>query len=97
MLRFMHVQWHQVLLTFTLRSFLTHNLQGVAKQVISVIDEIQGPGLKRLKDLRSNTHYFRQSLKSMGFIVFGDQDSPVVPMMLYLPTKLGAFRYTWRN
>ena len=65
---------------------------GVAKQVISVIDEIQGPGLKRLRNLRSNTHFFRQSLKSMGFIVFGDNDSPVVPMMLYLPTKLGAFR-----
>ena len=57
-----------------------------------MIEEIQGPGLKRLRDLRENTNYFRKSLHDMGFIVFGDDDSPVVPMMLYFPAKLGAFR-----
>ena len=65
---------------------------GICQQILAVIEEIQGPGLKRLRDLRENTNYFRKSLHDMGFIVFGDNDSPVVPMMLYFPAKLGAFR-----
>ena len=66
---------------------------GVAKQILAVIDEINGPGVTRLTKLRENTRYFRQSLRDMGFIVFGDDASPVVPMMLYFPAKLAAFRY----
>uniref|UniRef100_A0A3Q2NTU3 Aminotransferase class I/classII domain-containing protein n=2 Tax=Fundulus heteroclitus TaxID=8078 RepID=A0A3Q2NTU3_FUNHE len=27
----------------------------------------------------------------MGFIIYGNDDSPVVPMMLYMPAKIGAF------
>lgn len=27
----------------------------------------------------------------MGFIIYGNNDSPVVPMMLYMPAKIGAF------
>uniref|UniRef100_A0A3Q2D868 Aminotransferase class I/classII domain-containing protein n=1 Tax=Cyprinodon variegatus TaxID=28743 RepID=A0A3Q2D868_CYPVA len=27
----------------------------------------------------------------MGFIIYGNEDSPVVPMMLYMPAKIGAF------
>uniref|UniRef100_A0A0E9XF50 Aminotransferase class I/classII large domain-containing protein n=1 Tax=Anguilla anguilla TaxID=7936 RepID=A0A0E9XF50_ANGAN len=27
----------------------------------------------------------------MGFIIYGNNDSPVVPMMLYMPAKLNAF------
>lgn len=25
----------------------------------------------------------------MGFIIYGNDDSPVVPMMLYMPAKIG--------
>ena len=66
---------------------------GVAKQILAVIEEIKTrPGRNRLTKLRDNTRYFRQSLREMGFIVFGDDASPVVPMMLYFPAKLAAFR-----
>ncbi|KTG32576.1 hypothetical protein cypCar_00015971 [Cyprinus carpio] len=27
----------------------------------------------------------------MGFIIYGNNDSPVVPLMLYMPAKIGAF------
>ncbi|MEQ2252695.1 Serine palmitoyltransferase 2 [Ilyodon furcidens] len=27
----------------------------------------------------------------MGFIIYGNNESPVVPMMLYMPAKIGAF------
>uniref|UniRef100_A0A674A0F8 Aminotransferase class I/classII domain-containing protein n=1 Tax=Salmo trutta TaxID=8032 RepID=A0A674A0F8_SALTR len=27
----------------------------------------------------------------MGFIIYDNNDSPVVPMMLYMPSKIGAF------
>ena len=41
---------------------------GICQQILAVIEEIQGPGLKRLRDLRENTNYFRKSLHDMGFI-----------------------------
>ena len=65
---------------------------GVARQILAVIDEINGPGISRLTKLKENTSYFRRALRDMGFIVFGDDASPVVPMMLYFPAKLAAFR-----
>lgn len=37
-----------------------------------------------------NTRYFRKRLKQMGFIVYGSDDSPVVPIMIYYPTKCGC-------
>ncbi|XP_010137684.1 PREDICTED: serine palmitoyltransferase 3-like [Buceros rhinoceros silvestris] len=27
----------------------------------------------------------------MGFIIYGNDDSPVVPLLLYMPGKIGAF------
>merc|ERR1712167_472601 len=35
--------------------------------------------------------YFRVSLIAMGCEVFGDTGSPVIPLMLYNPTKIAAF------
>lgn len=29
----------------------------------------------------------------MGFTVYGNQDSPVIPMMLYMPSKIGSVWY----
>lgn len=42
-------------------------------------------GERRLNQLARNTHYFRRRVKHMGFIVYGNDDSPVVPVLLYLP------------
>uniref|UniRef100_A0A2I9LPR3 serine C-palmitoyltransferase n=1 Tax=Centruroides hentzi TaxID=88313 RepID=A0A2I9LPR3_9SCOR len=54
-------------------------------------EEGNGEGRKRIAQLAHNTQYFRQKLKEMGFIIYGNKDSPVVPLMLFLPAKLAAF------
>uniref|UniRef100_A0A8B9IVH5 serine C-palmitoyltransferase n=1 Tax=Amazona collaria TaxID=241587 RepID=A0A8B9IVH5_9PSIT len=48
-------------------------------------------GKARVQQLAENTRYFRRRLKEMGFIIYGNEDSPVVPLMLYMPAKIGAF------
>lgn len=48
------------------------------------------PGADRLRQLSENTTYFRRKLREMGFIIYGNDDSPVVPLMLYMPAKIGC-------
>lgn len=65
----------------------------VAQQIIStcrvIMGEVgSGDGQRRIERLARNTHYFRRRLKQMGFIIYGNEDSPVVPLMLYLPSKI---------
>ena len=72
--------------------YLVLKFLGVCRQIIEAIGQIQGPGIDRLKILRENSFYFRKRLNEMGFIVYGNDFSPVVPMMLYMPSKVGAFR-----
>jgi len=68
----------------------------VCQQVLTafkIIKGDQGGGLGKLKldTLKSNANFFRSELLKMGVHVYGDYDSPVVPMMLYNPTKILAF------
>ncbi|RWS30972.1 serine palmitoyltransferase-like protein [Leptotrombidium deliense] len=67
----------------------------VAQQIISVFEVLMesgyGEGKKRIDRLARNTVYFRQKLKQLGFIVYGNDHSPVVPMMIYFPSKIVAF------
>lgn len=66
----------------------------VARQIIGVIDSIignqqdpdQNEGMQRIKKLRENTIYFRNKLKEKNFIIIGNHDSPVVPLMVYSAT-----------
>ena len=65
----------------------------IAQQIISTIKIIMGKdrgdeGKKRIEQLAWNSHYFRKRLVEMGFIVYGNNDSPVVPLMLYMPAKI---------
>ncbi|OBS79037.1 hypothetical protein A6R68_18576, partial [Neotoma lepida] len=46
-------------------------------------------GKECIQQLAENTKYFRRRLKEMGFIIYGNEDSPVVPLMLYMPAKIG--------
>lgn len=41
--------------------------------------------------LRANSIYFRARLTAMGVKIYGDYDSPVVPIMLFHPAKIAAF------
>lgn len=67
----------------------------IAQQVASAMLTIMGEdgtneGQRRIQQLRRNTRFFRQRLKQMGFIVYGHEDSPVVPLLVYLPAKILA-------
>ena len=42
------------------------------------------------KQLARNTRYFRRRLNQIGVIIYGNEDSPVVPMLVYLFSKIGA-------
>lgn len=66
------------------------------QQIISAIKVILGEdgscrGAQKLAQIRENSNFFRSELQSMGFEVLGDNDSPVMPIMLYNPGKIPAF------
>ncbi|XP_078592782.1 LOW QUALITY PROTEIN: serine palmitoyltransferase 2-like [Branchiostoma floridae x Branchiostoma japonicum] len=68
----------------------------VAQQVISSMKIIMGEdgtnrGQLRIKQLAANSKYFRQRLVEMGFIVYGNDDSPIVPLLMYMVPKIAAF------
>ncbi|XP_054654951.1 serine palmitoyltransferase 3 isoform X1 [Dunckerocampus dactyliophorus] len=68
----------------------------VAEQIIRAIKCITGhdgnrEGIRRIRQLAQNTRYFRARVKEMGFIIYGNDDSPVVPILLYMPGKVVAF------
>jgi serine palmitoyltransferase len=48
-------------------------------------------GKRKLQALRDNSNYFRMRLQEMGVHVLGHYDSPIMPIMLYNPTKIAAF------
>ncbi|KAH3683580.1 hypothetical protein WICPIJ_005427 [Wickerhamomyces pijperi] len=50
-----------------------------------------GEGAERLERIAFNSRYLRLGLQRLGFIVYGVDDSPVIPLMLYAPAKLPAF------
>ncbi|RVX17924.1 Long chain base biosynthesis protein 2a [Vitis vinifera] len=67
-----------------------------AQQIISSIKVILGEdgssrGAQKLARIRENSNFFRSELQKMGFEVLGDNDSPVMPIMLYNPAKIPAF------
>jgi len=64
----------------------------VCQQIISTLSIIMGldggnDGRERIARLTDNSIYFRDKIAKMGFIVYGDKGSPIVPVMFYLPTK----------
>ncbi|XP_060118979.1 serine palmitoyltransferase 2 [Heteronotia binoei] len=68
----------------------------VVEQIIRVMKCVMGEdgttiGKQRIQQLSENTKYFRRRLKQMGFIIYGNEDSPIIPLMLYMPAKIGAF------
>ena len=44
-------------------------------------------GKDRLRRLAFNCRYLSGCLKKMGFIVYGHEDSPIVPMLVFAPGK----------
>ncbi|KAK7684614.1 serine palmitoyltransferase component [Cerrena zonata] len=67
----------------------------VLGQIISSLNVISGKispgeGKERLERIAFNSRYLRLGLKRLGFIVYGADDSPVVPLLLFLPAKMPA-------
>lgn len=52
-----------------------------------------GQGEERLQRIAFNSRYLRLGLKRLGYIVYGHDDSPIVPIMLYHPAKIPAFSH----
>uniref|UniRef100_A0A674NQN8 serine C-palmitoyltransferase n=1 Tax=Takifugu rubripes TaxID=31033 RepID=A0A674NQN8_TAKRU len=68
----------------------------VTEQILRAMKCIMGKdgsaeGIRRIRQLAENTRYFRARLKEMGFIIYGNDHSPVVPILLYMPGKVVAF------
>lgn len=66
----------------------------VAQTIITSMSMIMGKkhgeeGRKRINQLASNVKYFRKKLKALGCVVYGNDDSPVIPMLVYMISKVG--------
>ena len=48
-------------------------------------------GKQKLVALRENSNYFRAAMKRLGLHVYGHEDSPIIPVMIYMPGKVAAF------
>ncbi|BEI83472.1 hypothetical protein CcaverHIS002_0400760 [Cutaneotrichosporon cavernicola] len=48
-------------------------------------------GRERLRRLAFNSRYLSSGLRKLGFIVYGHRDSPIIPLLLYNPGKMGMF------
>jgi len=67
-----------------------------AQQVITSMKIIMGEdgtneGKRRIKAVRENSNYFRKRLTEEGFVVIGDEDSPIIPVIIVNPNKMCYF------
>ncbi|XP_076274535.1 serine palmitoyltransferase 2-like [Rhynchophorus ferrugineus] len=65
----------------------------LAAQIITVLKILMGKdgtneGQRRIETLARNTRYFRMRLEQIGLIIHGNDDSPVVPILVYLYSKI---------
>ena len=69
-------------------------LSQIASALRMITGELMpGQGEERLQRLAFNSRYLRLGLKRLGFIVYGQDDSPVIPLLLYNPAKIPAFSH----
>jgi hypothetical protein len=48
-------------------------------------------GQDRLRRRAFNCRYLSNGLRQLGFIVHGHQDSPIIPLLIFAPGKMGVF------
>jgi serine palmitoyltransferase len=65
--------------------------QPVAGQFSYGSSQFVTSGRQRIQQLRTNAIYFRRQLKKMGFLVYGHDTSPVVPVIISVPAKTYVF------
>jgi serine palmitoyltransferase len=69
-----------------------------AQQTLTALRLIMGEdgttnGKDRLEALQRNSIFFRSRLKERGYLVYGNYDSPVIPVILYSPMKVASFSH----
>lgn len=68
----------------------------ICRQVITAFRIIDGKdgtqvGQTKLHALIENCNYFRSKMGEMGVHLYGEYDSPIIPMLIYFPGKVAAF------
>ena len=68
----------------------------VCQQIIDMLDIVarasydsKSLGKVKINNLLENTHYMRDKLTELGFVLYGHYDSPVIPILVYFPTMAG--------
>ena len=79
-------------------AMLYHNALSpvVGQQILTAFKVISGRdgssiGQQKIQRLRENSNYFRTEMLRLGLHVYGDFDSPIIPVLLYYPSKIAAF------
>ncbi|KZT22918.1 serine palmitoyltransferase 2 [Neolentinus lepideus HHB14362 ss-1] len=54
-------------------------------------------GRDRLRRLVFNSRYLFRGLKKLGFIVYGHDDSPIIPLLIFNPGKMSMFHRLMRQ
>ncbi|GBG65911.1 hypothetical protein CBR_g54204 [Chara braunii] len=77
-------------------TYATSMSPAAVQQVTSSLKVIMGRdgsrrGAEKLRNLRENSNWFRQELLKLGCQVLGDEDSPVIPIMVYNPGRMAEF------
>ena len=68
----------------------------VAQQILTAFKVIMGEdgttvGKRKIESLMDNSNFFRSEMVRLGLHVYGDFDSPIIPVLIYNPGKLAAF------
>jgi serine palmitoyltransferase len=68
----------------------------VAAQVLTALRIIANPdpnglGQTKIRQLHDNSNFFRREMEKMGVHSYGDDNSPIIPVLIYCPSKIVAF------
>jgi serine palmitoyltransferase len=68
----------------------------VSQQILTAFKVIMGEdgtsvGKEKLSRLIENSNFFRSEMMRLGLHVYGDFDSPIIPVLIYFPAKVAAF------
>ncbi|KAJ8605198.1 hypothetical protein CTAYLR_000420 [Chrysophaeum taylorii] len=79
----------------TCAGFVSHDAMScvLCEQISTALTIVEKSdlGARKLRTLKDNSNFFRSELIKIGLHVYGDYDSPVIPVLLYNPAKIPAF------
>lgn len=69
----------------------------IAQIIISlkiISGEVEGDlGKQKMNTLKESVVYMRKKIKEMGFIIYGHDASPIIPILLYIPGKVPYYLF----